>query len=342
MKIRARKLTAIFALAAALIVGGIALNRALAQTAGDFSLQVSPSPLVAMVKPGQTANLELKVHNSGSQTEHLKIAAHAFKISGSQLQLDDTKQAAVAGWIHFADPTFNVDSGQTFTEKIGLDVPKDAGFSYSFALVIDRTGVDSAQNGGTQLQGSVAIFALINVDRPGAIRKVEVPRFATTQGIYEYLPAEFEIDFKNTGNTIMQPGGNIFVQRSSNDSHPIGTLLVNSGDGYILPGTTRTVKVSWEDGFQVAHTVTGADGKTSQQVAWNWNNLGAFRMGQYTAKLVAVYNDGQRDVPIILETTFWVIPWKILLGALVVLALIGFGVWSVVAKAIKFGKRIKR
>ncbi len=221
-------------------------------------------------------------------------------------------------------------------------MPKDTGFSYSFALVINRVQSPPLDLGNTALRGSVAIFTLINIDRPDANRQLQVVKFKTNKSVYEYLPTEFDIDFKNTGNTIMQPTGSIFVQRGSNDKKPISSLPVNNGNGYILPNSTRTLKVNWEDGFQVEKTVTASDGNTSKQLTWNWGNVGSIRFGKYTAKLVAIYNDGQRDVPIMAEVSFWVIPWKLLLGALVILLLISAGVWSIISKMARLGKRIKR
>lgn len=320
------------------------MRPAAAQTGnGEFFLQVSPSPLVSTLKPGQATTLELKIRNAGTQTENLKIAPRAFIIKDDQqVELDDTRQPEVAGWIKFGEPTFSIKPGQTYTQKVTMNVPKDAGFSYSFALVVSRAQNTEPEGGSAALKGSVAIFTLINIDRPGATRKLEVTKFTTSKGVYEYLPAEFNVDFKNTGNTIVQPAGSIFVQRGSDDKQPLNTVAVNTGNGYILPGYTRTLRTNWDNGFPVDRVTTNADGSTSTNTDWNWANFGNIRFGQYTAKLVAIYNDGQRDIPITSEVTFWVIPWKILLGVFVVLLLVGFGIWSMVSKVVRLGKRIKR
>lgn len=319
-------------------------HHALASSTGEFSLQVSPSPLVATLKPGQSSTLELTIRNTGSQTENLKIAPRSFSIDNAQqLHLSDTEEPQIASWLSFSAPTFSVQPGQTTHEDVTVHVPANAGFSYSLALVISRVGETPQPSTNSQtLKGSIAIFGLFNIDKPGATRSLQITRFAPTKNTYEYLPAEFQIDFKNTGNTIVQPSGNVFVQRGDNDKTPIDTLLVNSENGYILPGKTRTFTVDWDNGFQVQRTSINADGTTKSQLTWNWGNLGNIRFGSYTAKLVAVYNDGQRDVPLEAQLTFWVFPWKLLLGVLVVILLILAGVWSMFSKAIRLGKRMKR
>lgn len=331
-------------LASAICLAAVMMGGHVVAAEGNFSLQVTPSPLVASVNPGASTQLELKIRNGGTDSENLKIEPRSFKINSSngQVELNDTAPPDIASWIHFDHPAFTVLPGQWFTEEINLDVPKDAGFSYSFALVISRQSETQPTNGGRLIKGSVAVFSLINVNRPGATSKLDLAAFTSVHHFYEYLPATFDIHFKNTGNTIVQPSGNIFIQRGSTDRTPLATLDINNTKGYILPGSTRTLTSSWDDGFPAYQTVTAADGSTKQQLKWNWSKLSSFRIGRYTAKLVAVYSDGQHDVPIMGEVSFWVIPWKILLGLFIVGLLLLLGLWSIVRKLITIVKRHKR
>ena len=312
----------------------------MAEGSGEFSIQVPPSPLVATVKPGESTELELKIRNTGSLAENLKINPRAFKIdpSNQQLQISEDQMPEITSWIHFSMPAFTVQSGQTFSEKVTLAVPKDAGFSYSFALIIGRSD-QAAQHTGNTLKASVAIFTLINVDRPGAIRALEISKFSTTQGSYEYLPAEFHVELKNTGNTIVQPSGNIFILQGET---PVDTLLVNEGGGYILPGAARTLSVKWENGLQVVRPKVQADSSTKNELTWQWENLSHMRFGQYTARLVAIYNDGHRDVPLQSEITFWILPWGMMAGALVLVGLVGLGIWSLASRIVKVSRKSGR
>jgi len=301
---------------------------------GGFNLQVSPSPLVATLKPGITTQLELKIHNSDNLATSLKIEPRSFGISSdsSQVHLDDTAPPDIASWISFSQPTFTVQPGAFFTEEVKLAVPKDAGFSYSFALVISHQSDPKPTSGGRLIKGSVAIFTLLNIDRPGAIRKIDIAQFSSTKHVYEYLPTTLNVALKNSGNTIVQPYGNIYIQRGETSQHPLATLAVNDAKGYILPNTTRTLSSQWSNGFPVYTTITNADGTTKQHLSWNWSKLGGFRIGKYTAQLVAVYNDGSHDIPITGTVSFWVIPWKILLGLLVIILLFLFAIFTIIRK----------
>lgn len=289
---------------------------AFAVNEGNFSLQVSPSPMVTTVKPGETKELELKIRNASTSAEELKIEARSFRFDSltGEVKLNDTAPSEISDWVSFSNPVFTVQPGEWFTQKIRLSLPPETGFSYSFAMLISRTSLPKTNSAGQLLNGSVAVFTLINVDRPGATRGIDLTSLTTSQRIYEYLPVTFDVKLKNTGNTIVQPYGNLFVNRGGDTTNtPSAALPVNGNQSYLLPGTERTLKATWSDGFPLYKTTTDNVGKTSTSLQWNWENLSHFKFGRYTAKVVAVYNDGTRDIPIQKEVTFWVIPWKAML-----------------------------
>jgi hypothetical protein len=304
---------------------------------GEFYLQVSPSPLVATLKPGQKSTLSVKIRNAGTQSEKLKIEPRSFKVTNDgNVELNDTQTPEIARWLHFSSPEFSIEPGQTYEQKVDVDVPKDAGFSYSFALMITRQQTASPMfDKGQELKGKVAIFALLTIDKPGATRELKLETITSDAKVYEYLPATITIRLKNTGNTITQPSGNLFIQRKSADKEPLDTLNINDSGGYILPDTTRDLTIKWANGFPAVKQ----NNEQKDYLDWNWENLANFRIGYYTAKAVVVYNDGHHDVPIVADVGFWVIPWKILLGLLLVLVLLLFGVWSLISKALPVRKR---
>ncbi len=311
---------------------------------GEFYLQVSPSPLVVTIKPGQTETFDLKIRNAGTEVENLTIAPRSFEIDGSgEVKFDYTKKPAEIGdWVSFSQQNFTVKPGEWYTQKITMAIPKEAGFSYSFAFMITRQEVPNSQNSGRELKGSVAIFSLVNIDKPGATRALQLERLSTSQPVYEFLPTKINVQLKNTGNSIVRPDGNVFMQRGASDPVPITTLDVNPTDGYILPGSTRTLSLDWNEGYPATKTTTDSSGKAKVDEDWNLANLSKLRFGQYTAKLVAVYNDGQRDIPVYGEVSFWVIPWKFLLIVFVLLGLIGVGIWSIAGKFFRTGHKKRK
>lgn len=317
-----------------------------AQTNNDegFSLQVTPSPLVATVKPGMSTTLEMNIRNTNTKAQKLKMGLRTFSVdeNSGQVNLGDSEPSDAKDFVHFANPTFNIEAGAIFTQKITIDTPKNAGFTYTFAITISRSdsNVDQTSN-GTKIKGTVAVFTLLNVDRPGSVRKFELSNFTVGRRVYEFLPATFSVKLKNTGNTLVQPKGNFYIQRTSNDQNPLMVLPLNEANGYILPGASRTFNAVWADGFPHYETQSGDTNSTKKHLLWNWGDLSKLRFGKYTAKVVAVYDDGQRDVPVTAEVSFWIIPWRIILGILFVLTLIIVGVVTIIRKTTKLAKKAR-
>jgi hypothetical protein len=307
----------------------------------DFSLEVSPAVLAATVKPNTKTKLELKIRNASKKTEQLKLETRSFKQDAKTgaINLSTTTPPDLAAWVSYADPTPTIKAGQWFTETITVDLPEAAGFSYPFAIAISRTDEKATEESGRLIKGSVAVFALVNVDKPGATRAVEISDLKTSQTVYEFLPASIELSLFNRGNSIVQPYGNIYIQRGNDDANPLAVMPLNDVRGYVLPNTTRQFEMNWDDGFPHYETVV-KDGKETKQLVWNWDAVSHLRIGRYTAKVVAVYNDGARDIPVIGEVSFWVMPWRIIAAVLVILALITFGIWSVVRTVLQTTKRV--
>ncbi len=91
-----------------------------------------------------------------------------------------------------------------------------------------------------------------------------------------------------------------------------------------MPQSSRTYKVSWTDGFpkyvpktKDGQEVKDANGQPEWELKWDLNeSLNKLRFGEYTAKLVMLYDDGRRDVPQQASASFWVIPWRLIGGVL--------------------------
>ncbi len=302
------------------------VSAASANAGGDFSVQVSPSPLVVTLKPGATHTATLTVRNLSNHSETLVPHLNAFTMGESgKIDLQTTPPPELSNWISFGQPSLTVPAGGSQQLNVIYKTPGTVGFSYSLAITLNRSDETTVQS-GARYKASVAVFNLINIDRSDAKRQLAIDSFTVGRSRYEFLPASFDIKVKNTGNVIVQPSGNIFVQRSFDSNSPLATLAVNQSNGYILPDTTRTLSNSWDKGFPAYRTTTTDDGKTEQHLSWDWKHLGDLRFGKYVAKVVLVYNDGQRDVPLVASVSFWVIPWRIILVTAVLLIMIVTGI----------------
>jgi hypothetical protein len=88
--------------------------------------------------------------------------------------------------------------------------------------------------------------------------------------------------------------------------------------------------------------VRDGNGKEVLETTWDWSKADRFRIGKYTAHVLMIYDNGVRDIPMEAIVSFWVIPWKIIGVALLLLVFVGFGLWAVITTIIRAVKNISK
>lgn len=339
---------------------------AVAATGKPLELETSPLPINLVTDPGKSVSTELRIKQAGPDTEHLKITLMkfgAFGDNGKPQILERGPGDDYFDWVKFDRPTFDAPANVWQTIKMTINVPKSAAFGYYYAVVFTRAGDDTRKGGNTtSIAGGTASLVLLEARVPNAKRQMDLTSLTSKHRVYEFLPADFEVKFKNTGNVHVVPHGDIFIMSGKKN---VATLPINGAQGNLLPGSSRVFPVSWLDGFPHLEKVTDGEkvvvdknGKTKYHLVWSNGGLeggtaGAsatpssfqaphFRFGKYTAHLFAVYDNGGRDVPIEAQLDFWVIPWRFLLVLLLVLLLAGFGVYAALRGAFRGAKRFGR
>lgn len=311
-----------------------------AQQQNDFSLQVSPSPLTLTVKPGETLESELRIRNLGSKQADIKIELREFNYDSNTEQVslkDDLVPSIITDALKFDQTTFSLEPNEATVRKIKVSPPKDAKYAYSFAVVLKKTNNDNQSDKTRKIKGEVAVFTLLDVDKDGAKKEVKLESFSTNKKSTDYLPITFKTKLANTGNTFTRPYGNIYITRSGKGD-PLAVLPVNPTAAYILPDTKRTMSSEWTDGFP--KRTVAADG--TNKVSWNFKDLNNLRVGKYHAKLVAVYSDGKRDVPVEASLTFWILPWKLIAIVVIILLLVIVGILTLMRSTFSVHRKIGR
>lgn len=308
--------------------------RALAAEQG-FNIITSPLPIKLSTDPGRTVQTELRVKNQNPTTERIKVGLMRFGAEGESgqpnlFELSDADR--FAQWVTFTPSVFDAPPNTWMTVKMTIDVPADAALGYYMAVTFSRA-TDIQTGEGSSVRGSAATLVLLDVRTDGATRELELVEFKTNRKLYEYLPVDFSVKVKNKGNIYLVPSGNIFITK---DDKPVSTLVFNGVGGSVLPESNRVYNLPWDDGFPRfeqklvdGKPVNDENAVPKRDLTYNFSDASKFRFGKYTAKLLVVYDDGQRDVPVESTISFWVLPWKMMLLGLVVLLLIGFGLWSV-------------
>ena len=294
-------------------------------------------PINLNVAPGSTVTAPVKIKNDGNQSEDLKVTLMKFKadpITGATILGEREPADNYFDWVTFSDPTFTLQPNEWKTITATFNVPATASFDYYYAIVFFRAN-QAVKPGDRQtvLNGGTATLVLLTADVPNAKKELTLDSFGVNKNIFEFLPAIFDIKIKNTGNVHIIPHGNIFI--SKDGQKDIAVLDVNANQGSILPNSPRTFASDWKDGFPVyvpkmdnGNNLKDEKGNLVQELKWNFADASKLRWGKYTAKLVLVYDNGQRDVPIEGEVAFWVLPWRLLIGGFFILVFVLIGLKS--------------
>jgi hypothetical protein len=315
----------------------------------NFNLTTSPVYATLSTKPDQIVSTPIKVQNNATKAVTLHVQLMKFKAYGNdgraQLLTPDAHDPS-AKWVSFSTNMVVAQPGIWNTVTMTIHPDQTAAFGYYYAVVFTQTSANGEVPAHVNtVNGSSAVLVLLDVQVPGEKRQLVVSGFKTQHAINEFLPVKFTAPIKNTGDIYGAPKGDIYITRNHKDT--LAVIPVNDDESNILPGSSRTLEATWDDGFP-AHTVkriggqvvTDKHGQPVMQLNWDASKLSKFRFGHYYAHLLLVYNNGIRDVPIEAETSFWVIPWKLLTVVLIVVGLVIFGLVTLLRRTVRVGHKI--
>ncbi|MBP6882499.1 MAG: Fn3-like domain-containing protein [Candidatus Levybacteria bacterium] len=310
------------------------------------NVTLSPTFLSLISDPGKKVSGQFKVRNNNNFTENFKLSLAKFEAAeGGErpLLVDVTSQDDFIKWISFDEQKFSVGPNESKTVTVTLNVPKTATLGYYYAILVNRVSEKESEGSGAVVAGSPAILTLLEVRTPNAKRELQLEDFSTTKLFFEYLPTEFTIKVKNTGNIHVVPVGDIFIDQGNKKD--IAVIHINEGRGNVLPQSARTYTSTWTDGFAVrvpkeepagsGQFVRDDKGNTKMTVKYDFAKADRFRIGKYDAHLLLAYDNGERDVPLEATVSFWVIPWKILGITLIILLFVLYGIKSIITAQMK-------
>ena len=303
----------------------LTLGIARAQTPSTYDVTVSPVFFDLSTNPGSLVSDRIRVRNNTSSPLPIKIEVK--RLTGDEngaLTLKDTSDDNSLSWIKFESTRIVAKPLEWTNIPFKIEVPTSAAYGYYYAVSLTQDKLEGSKTTGATITGAAAIPILLNVRKEGARAEAKILKFSVNSYVNEYLPEDFSVLIENTGNVHIHPRGNIFITNGVDKN--IGILDVNPFLSNIIPQTKKEFTSSWSNGFIVRENVLedgqvklDKNGKEVKKLKINWNKLTEFRLGKYTANMVLVYDNGLRDVPLEASLSFWIIPYKVIIGAIIVL-----------------------
>ncbi len=289
----------------------LAANGANAQDAGN-GLRISPPRIVKSVFPGSSDRFSIDVTNITNNPLIAVVTTDNFtsddEAGTPQLVVDENFNPP-----HSIEPfigelgNLSLQPGEMATLNVTIDVPPGASPGAYYGL-IRFTAVPDELEGASGVALSASVGTIVLIEVPGdiieAMSLVEIaaardqsPDISATASFFEGAPDSVVIRLQNDGNSFLQPFGRVTVKDWSGNM--VYDYELNDGDprGNILPDTIRRFENNIE-------------------------NISSF--GRYTIEANIGYGDTGGKI-ISATSTFWVVPWRLILLGVAVVATVTFG-----------------
>ena len=260
-------------------------------------VQISPTKVELNATRGKTYTINLKAMNvtggdlayntliedftSANETGTPKIVKDG--------NLPDT--ASIKTWVSI-ESGFTLGAHKEKNVDAIVTVPNNAEAGGHYGVVTFSGSTPNIDTTGVGVTASAGVLLLIKVDG-NIVEQASSASFFTANNdgkqnsFFESSPINFAVRIQNTGNVHVKPIGSIGITDIFGNS--VGTIAVNDSKSAVLPNSIRRFDNSYDSKWM---------------------------FGLYTANLTLGY--GTTGQAITGTITFWVIPYKLILGVLLV------------------------
>lgn len=292
-----------------------------AQSNSAQGLEISPPLQELSADPGNTVTTNIKVRNVTQEPLEVTASVNDFVAAGEdgqpKLLLQDGEQSpySIKDWVTTISKV-NLQPGEQQSVSVTLRVPENASPGGHYGVVRFSGTSPGLEGSGVSLSASVGSLILVNVAGDIVESAQIVELFAAQNGqkrtVFEYGPLNLVERIENTGNIHFKPSGTVRVTDLFN--REVGSFALNEQGGNILPGSIRKFEQTLDK---------------------------KLLFGRYKIQADVVYGSNQQIIS--QAVTFWVIPYKLIAVAALVIVLIIFGFKRynkfIVKRAQKSGKR---
>jgi hypothetical protein len=264
---------------------------------GDFVL--GPGKIELSIKPGETKIVEVTVSNRTGNPRTFEITTEDAEGSSDPSQTlillgDDKGPYSLKDYVSVEASRFTLPHNLRARIPVTISIPADAEPGGLYGSLLVSTVSQEAKTGdgaGTLPQSAVVarIGTLFFITIPGDVAKEgKLKQFSTApeKSIFQRAPIRFGMLFENTGSIHLAPYGEIRIKNMFKEE--VGFMEIDPW--FVLPRAQRL-----------------------REVEWNRDLL----FGRYTA--TAYINRSYDDVVDEMSYSFWVLPWRPLAAAFLVL-----------------------
>ena len=275
----------------------------------DLSIGVAPTSKVLKMSPGEVYSDEIVFWNLSQTGDTYKVFISGFEQIENQpgtaiiLTPEDNAKAlySASEWFTVEKDTLLLEPNKNTKLKYTITVPKDATNGEFNAEIFLISQTDFEQQGTaafTNLASGTPFLIQIGDE---FVENAELLRFIADKKVYEKINVKFLTHIKNLGDTHITPTGEIVVENIFKQE--VARIPFNQNSQSLLRDTDGNYEDIWLQSSYLSP-----------------NN--AIALGPLKAKLLVTYRSFQPGFAVLnAETTFWIIPWKIIIAITVAILL---------------------
>lgn len=261
-------------------------------------LTAIPPRLEIEVDPGDVITRQLKIRNEGNSQVGLEVKVHDFVVVDKKgtpvpTEQDLSNKWAASLWISVSPKKFLLNPGETKNLDFVAVVPENANAGGHYAVVFyspvggqigEQEGSLTGSTGVMPQVGTLVYFTVSgDIKEDARVTKMEVPGFS------EYGPIKIVTEISNFSDVHIRPKGGIKIYNWFGKE--LATL--NLKEQNIFPGSSRLYENTWPQ-------------------KWGF--------GKYRATLEAAF--GSKGGVLTATVFFWIVPWRLVLIAVLALILV--------------------
>ncbi len=240
---------------------------------GDF--QVGPTRFVLEMSPGEERVVEVELTSREGAPRQYNVSVEDFAVTDDgtdniQFFAHDNGPFPGRSWIQPSVSSLALQHGERAVIPVKISVPKNASAGDHYAVVLFERQVSAGEQAGSR----VGALCLITI-RGDLIRDGQLQTFTGLRNVYWTLPAQFSIQYRNTGMVHLVPVGHIAIKNIFGMT--VDDIAIQ--DWYVLRNSTRDRDMLWQP---------------------------TFAFGRYTATLT-LNSAGQKSEDV-RTVSFWVMP----------------------------------
>lgn len=278
----------------------------------SFALTVSPAKIILSADPGEELETEMRVRNDLDRTVTHYSSIERYTVKNGEEPIFFPEVIGLPTWITLVPSELTLGPKESAKVRVLIKVPKDAPPGGHFAAIFWQTAPPVEKKSGVGIVTKVGALVLLEVSGE-IVESGEILNFGAPRKFFSHLPIGFNYSFKNTGNSYLIPGGEVLIKNVFGKT--VAILKANPGQFHVMPDTTRNLTTAlWKpEGERPEIEGKGFFAELKREKA-------GFAFGYYKANLNIEYGKERKTAQA--SFGFWVLPWRILLIGILILAVI--------------------